>query len=314
MRSVLRHRDYRIFVLGTAFSVFGTQFTTVAMAWQIYELTNSPLQIGALGLARAVPQMILTLFGGLLADALDRRRLLMATQVAQFCVSAGLVIASTAGAISPALLYGATVLLALSAALDSPARQAMVPNLVPPGELTEALTLTNAQRTLGNIAGPSLAGLVLSFASAAICYTVDAVSWVVMLWALRLMRGPLQAAAGRRAVSFAALGSGVTFVWTHPILLSFMALDFVQNFFGNPRALLPIFARDILGVGASGLGMLYSAISIGSLAGAVIVARLPRRDEAGLWVLTGVTIYGLSILHSFSLAQYRAHAAHAEAG
>ncbi|HEY3115928.1 MAG TPA: MFS transporter [Chloroflexota bacterium] len=301
MRSVLRHRDYRIFAIGQTFSVFGSQFTTVAMAWQIYELTNSPLQIGALGLARAVPQMVLTLFGGVLADALDRRRLLMVTQLAQFCVSASLVVITLAGLISPGVLYGATVLMALAAALDNPARQAMVPNMVPASELTEALTLTNAQRTLGNIAGPSLAGLVLAFASAGICYAVDAASWIVMLGALVLMRGPFQAAVGRRAVSLSAVGSGVAFVWTHPILLSFMALDFAQNFFGTPRALLPIFARDILGVGASGLGMLYSAISIGSLVGAVIVSRIPRRDQAGWWVLAGVAVYGLSIL-VFSLS------------
>src|SRR5213075_1123238 len=95
----LRHADYRTFWLGQALSAFGSQFTTVAMAWQIYELTNSPLQIGFLGLARAVPQMVLLLFGGLLADAVDRRRLLMVVQLLQLCVSASLAILTALGLI-----------------------------------------------------------------------------------------------------------------------------------------------------------------------------------------------------------------------
>ncbi|MEA2642404.1 MAG: hypothetical protein QOF51_3798 [Chloroflexota bacterium] len=301
MPPVFRHRDFRIFISGMMLSVFGSQFTNVATAWQIYELTNSPLQIGFLGLARAIPQMSLTLFGGLLADAVDRRRLLMVTQVMQFCVSGSLVALTMTGLISPGILYGSVVLLALAAALDNPARQSLVPNLVPREQLTEALALQNAQRTLGNIAGPSIAGLVLAVSSAAWCYAVDAASWLVMLVALLMIRSRPQAGGGRQALTVEALQGGVRFVWHHPILLTFMAIDFGMNFFSNPRALLPVFARDILGVGAQGLGMLYSATSIGALVGAVVVARLPRRDRAGWWVLFGVAVYGAcAVMFSFS--------------
>src|SRR5438067_6963120 len=116
----MRHRDFRAFAIGQAASVIGTQFTNVGMAWQIYELTNSPLQIGLLGLARGVPQIALTLLGGMLADAVDRRRLMMATQVGQLVVAAALVVLTAGGLMAPPSLYAASALLALFTALENP--------------------------------------------------------------------------------------------------------------------------------------------------------------------------------------------------
>src|SRR6266508_2750693 len=124
-----RHRDFRLFWTGSMLSGMGTQFTTVAMAWQVYELTDSALQIGLLGLARAVPQMGLLLFGGLLADAVERRRLLFAAHCVQCAVSAALAALTMMGAISPLHLYVAAALLALLTAVETPARQALVPNI-----------------------------------------------------------------------------------------------------------------------------------------------------------------------------------------
>ncbi|MEA2642211.1 MAG: hypothetical protein QOF51_3605, partial [Chloroflexota bacterium] len=293
MPAALRHRDFAIFWYGLVVSGIGSQFSSVASAWQIYELTGSPLQIGLLGLSRAIPQMGLQLFGGVLADALDRRRLMMLTQLTQLCVSASLVALTLAGLISPAILYAANVLAAFSTALENPARQALVPNLVPREELTSALSLNSTQRTLGQIAGPTIAGLVLATGGIAWCYAVDASSWVVMLGALLLINSRQTATRGRRAVSLGALQEGVHFVWSNQILLWFMVLDFAATFFGGPRALMPIYAKEILDVGAQGLGVLYSAASIGALAGALVVNKLPRRDRASRWVLAGVAFYGL---------------------
>src|SRR4051812_5484716 len=160
----LRHHDFRAFWVGQAFSVIANQFTSVAMAWQIYELTNSPLQIGLLGLARAIPQMGLTLFGGLLADAVDRRRIMMGTQVAQFCVSTFLVTCTVAGVISPAILYVCSACFALFNALENPARQAFVPNLLPREDLASGIALATSQRQAGYILGPSLGGVLLAAA------------------------------------------------------------------------------------------------------------------------------------------------------
>jgi MFS family permease len=263
------------------------------MAWQIYELTNSPLELGLLGLARGAPMLVLLLFGGLLADAVNRRHLMMATQIAQMCVSATLALMTLAGRVTPAVLYAASLFLALFSALEQPARTAIIPNLVPRGDLTNALALSGTQRHVATIVGPSLAGLLLARSGVTLCYAVDAVSWLVMLAALVMMRPLAQTAGGRRALSMKALREGVEFVWTHPVILSMMALDFGQNFFGSGRALLPIFARDILNVGPQGLGLLYSATSAGAvLMGAVMSVRTHVR-RAGAWVLVSVAMYGV---------------------
>jgi MFS family permease len=277
------------------------------MAWQIYELTNSPLELGLLGLARGAPMLVLLLFGGLLADAVNRRHLMMATQIAQMCVSATLALMTLAGRVTPAVLYAASLFLALFSALEQPARTAIIPNLVPRGDLTNALALSGTQRHVATIVGPSLAGLLLARSGVTFCYAVDAVSWLVMLAALVMMRPLAQTAGGRRALSMKALREGVDFVWTHPVILSMMALDFSQNFFGTGRALLPIFARDILNVGPPGLGLLYSATSAGAvLMGAVMSVRTHVR-RAGAWVLVSVAMYGVfttlfGISHLFSLS------------
>src|SRR4030095_14752203 len=147
-----RHRDFFLFWTGSFLSSMGSQFTPVAMAWQIYELTDSPLQIGLLGLARAVPQMILLLFAGLLADAMNRRKLMICTQSGLCCVSTTLAILSFAGYASPHMLYVATIFLALFTSLEQPSRQSLIPSLIPREHLTQALALQGTQRYVPVIA------------------------------------------------------------------------------------------------------------------------------------------------------------------
>jgi MFS family permease len=302
-----RHRDYRLFWAGDGLSSIGTQFTTVAMAWQIYELTDSPLQIGALGLAQAIPQITLLLVGGLLADAVDRRKLMIATQLLQTGVSALLLTVTVLGIVSPPFLYLASVLIGVATSLDNPARQALVPNLVARTELANALALTNAQRRFAQIAGPSLAGVALAAVGPALCYGVDTISWLAMLGALALLQARPRGEGGRPGLSARALGEGFRFVWAHPVILTMMALDLGMNFFGSPQALLPIYARDILAVGPQGLGMLYAATAAGSLATAIWMSLRGQVQRAGLLVLLGVTLYGattvvFAVSSSFALS------------
>ena len=291
--AALRHRDFSIYWAGSVLSQVGSQFTTVAMAWQIYELTNSPLELGLLGLARGAPMLALLLFGGLLADAVNRRHLMMATQIGQMCVSASLAVMTLAGKVSPPVLYAASLFLALFSSLEQPARTAIIPNLVPRSDLTNALALTGTQRYVATIVGPSLAGLLLAHSGPTLCYAVDAVSWLAMLAALFIMRPLAQVAGGRQAISMQALREGLEFVWTHPVILSMMALDFGQNFFGSGRALLPIYARDILSVGPRGLGLLYSATSAGALLMGTVMSVRRQVRRAGACVLVSVAIYGI---------------------
>ena len=275
-------------------SGIGSQFTTVAMAWQIYELTDSALQIGLLGLARAVPQMILLLFAGLLADAINRRKLMMCTQSGLCCVSATLAILTFAGQASPHMLYVATIFLALFTSLEQPSRQSLIPNLVPREHLAQALALQGTQRYVPVIAGPSIAGVVLAAFGPAACYTVDALSWLAMLSALTLLRTPIAEGGGWKTVSLSSLREGFGFVWGHGVIFPLMLLDFGATFFGNVRSLFPIYARDILMVGPQGLGLLYASRAVGSLCAAAVVSFVGPVRRAGIWILIGVGLYGVS--------------------
>ena len=261
---------------------------------QIYELTNSPFQIGLLGLARALPQMVLLLFAGLLADAVNRRKLMICTQTGLFCVSACLALLTYAGVASPQLLYLATILLALFSALEQPSRQSLIPNLVPRQDLAQALALQGTQRYVPTIAGPSLAGIVLALSGPATCYTVDALSWVVMLAALLCLRTKLSEGGGLRTVSLQSLREGLSFVRRHGIILPLMLLDFGATFFSNVRGLFPVYARDILSVGPTGLGMLYAARAVGSVSTAAAMSFRGPPRRSGRWVFIGIGIYGLA--------------------
>ncbi|HUF43526.1 MAG TPA: MFS transporter [Verrucomicrobiae bacterium] len=294
--SPLRHRDFRLFWTGLLLSSAGSQFTQVAMAWQIYELTNSPLQIGMLGLVRAVPQMFILLFGGLLADAVNRRKLMLVTQASLFFVSGALALLSWAGQVTPLTLYAVTVLLALFSSLESPSRQSIVPNLVPVEELSRAVAIFSTQRQIATIAGPSLAGIVLAFAGPAVCYAVDAVSWLSMLVFLSMIRTQLPERGGWRTISLDSLRAGFRFVWGHAVIFPFLMMDFGANIFGTARSLYPIYARDILVVGPQGLGLLYAASAAGALLGAAGFSLWGPVRRAGHWILFGVTLCGVCLL------------------
>lgn len=294
--SPLRHRDFRFFWTGLLLSSIGSQFTQVAMAWQIYELTDSPLQIGLLGLARAVPQMIILMFGGLLADAMNRRKLMMLTQGSLFFVSAVLALLTFSGRVTPGTLYGATVFLALFSSLESPSRQAIVTNLVPSKDLPRAMALASSQRQIATIAGPSLAGVLIAFAGPAVCYGVDAASWLIMLCALAFIRAQLSGRGGWRTISLESLRAGFRFVWSHAVIFPFLMMDFGVNIFGTVRSLFPIYARDILSAGPEGLGILYAASASGALIGAFGFSLWGTARRAGRWILLGVTLYGICLL------------------
>src|ERR1041384_1521662 len=206
--SPLRHRDFRVFWIGLILSSVGSQFTQVAMAWQIYELTNSPLQIGLIGLVLAVPQMLILLCFGLLADAADPRTLMIVTQGSLFFVAGALALLSSTGEVTPGKLYAVTALLAFFGALESPSRQAIVTNLVPAEDLSRALAIFSSQRQIATIAGPSVAGIVLALAGPAACYAVDAMSWLIMLGALAVLRTQLSERGGWRTITLKSLRVG----------------------------------------------------------------------------------------------------------
>src|SRR6202030_168137 len=160
-------------------------------------------------------------------------------------------------------------------------------------ELTSALALNSALRDVGAIGGPALAGILLTVSGPQLCYAFDAASWLIMLGALFAMRRQALPLSRRpHAGALSAIHEGLVFVWAHPVILSCMVLDFGATFFGSARALYPIYARDILRVGAAGLGLLYTAEAAGSMAAAGFISVRSSIRRAGRWTLIGVAVYG----------------------
>ena len=297
---VLRHRDFRLLWGSQLVSLTGSQMQTVALNWHVYLLTHSPLALGMVGLSRVVPTIVFSLWGGIVADRRDRRRVMFVAQSAMAVLSVALAVLTLRGRASLAVIYGLNAASAAASAFDNPARQALVPRLVPPAALSGALSLNLAMFHTAMIGGPGIAGLALAagsrgLSSVAAIYAFNAFSFVVVLIALALLRtsGRPVAADVTAERPWEALKAGLRFVFTTPLMVWTTGLDFVATFFAGALSMLPIFADQILHVGAAGYGWLVAAPALGALAGSVYAGlfHLPRRQ--GRLFLWAVMAYGL---------------------
>jgi len=286
--------DFRLLWTGQMLSSVGTQMQMVAINWHIYTLTNSPVMLGLTGLMRVVPIIIFSLFGGVVADAHDRRRLMLVTQTLMMVFAAILGVATNLGLISAYVIYAMAATTAATIAFDSPARQALAPNLVRKEHLTNALSLNNINMQVASIVGPMLAGFVIAGLGIGAVYWINAASFLAVLAALVLMKTPTQKNLGVAKVNLESLTEGIQFVFSAKVIRATMLLDFIATFFSSANALLPIFARDILNVGAEGLGILYAAESVGAVTAGVIVAHMGNIKRQGIVLLTAVASYGLA--------------------
>jgi MFS family permease len=308
----LLHRRYRLLWLGLIISVAGTQMQTAAILWHVNQLNPQPIALGAVGLARILPFLLFSLVAGVAADVWNRRRLLFITQSALALLALTLAWATLEGNDSLALIYGMVSLTGAIATFDLPARQSLIPNLVPAEDLTNAFSLNAIAFQVGAIAGPALAGVVLATVGIAYCYLVNALSYVAVLVALVLM-GPVpqervfrpEGGLGPRAL-VGAVREGLRFVLGQRLIFSSMLLDFFATFFSSATALMPIFARQILRVGAVGYGWLIGAPAIGALGTALVLSTSgPIRNQGRLLLATvagfglATIVYGLS--RSFAL-------------
>jgi MFS family permease len=296
---VLRHRDYRLLWLGQIVSLAGSQMQVVATAWLVYNLTNSAVQLGLLGLLRAAPVLTLSMVGGVFADTIDRRRVLLVTQTILLVLSAILAFTTATGVIGMPLIYAFTLLAGATNAFDNPARQSLIPNLVPREELTSALTVNITTFQVGQIIGPTLGGLLVAAAGAQGAYAVDAASFAAVIVALLLMQTRFAPAVSSQPASKRGLGAlieGFVFVRRNDMILSIMLLDFLATLFGTVNALLPVFARDVLPVGAQGLGLLYAATSTGAMIAALVMSGRGHIRAQGMTLVVSIAIFGLCLV------------------
>lgn len=300
--AALRHRDFRLLWLGQLVSGTGSQMQLVAINWHVYLLTGSPLALGLVGLVRVVPIVACSLVGGVVADAVDRKRLMIITQSVMLLSAALLAISTATGLRSVWPLYLLTALSSAATAFDNPARQAIMPALVPAEDFPNAVSLWLIVFQLSMIGGPAVAGWVLASYSPAVVYAFNAVSFLAVIAALLGMR-----AKGRveeteegtpvaNRVSLEALKEGLRFVWRTPVIVQTMTLDFIATFFASATALLPIFAAEILHVGARGFGILAAAPAVGAVLAAFAMARFGNVRRQGLTVIGAVAIYGAATI------------------
>ncbi len=290
----LQHRDFRLLWIGQLLSNSGTQMQIVTINWHIYILTGSALALGLIGLVRVVPIIVFALAGGLFADARDRRHVLLATQSAMMLFAALLAWVTVSGRVNAPIIYLLAALTAAVGAFDAPARQALVPNLVPREQLTNALSLNNIMWQVAAIVGPALAGFIIASLGVGAVYWINAASFLAVLVALLLMRTPAQQNIGMARVTISALTEGIQFVQQSEVIFATMLLDFFATFFSSATALLPIFARDILRVGPEGLGILYAGESVGAVIAGAGLSFAGEIKRQGAVLLIAVAVYGVA--------------------
>ena len=307
MFAALQHRNFRLLWLGQLISFSGSMMQQAAILWHVSLLVPADrrgLALGIVGLVRVGPIVVFSLLSGVVADALDRRRLMMVTQVSAALVAVALAVLAFSGLAVVWPVYLLAALGAAAGAFDGPARQALIPNLVPREHLANALSLNQIMFQSASVLGPSIGGVLIASLGVGWAYLFNAVSFLFVLVALVLMRNvPVIDASERAAASFGAAREGLRFVFSSPIIRATMLLDFAATFFASATALLPIFAQDILHVGANGYGWLYAAPSVGSLlAGAIMIRAVDRIERRGVVLLSAITAYGLATV-AFGLSR-----------
>ena len=285
--------------MGQIISVIGSQMQMAAINWHIYLLTGSPLALGLVGACRAVPIILCSLMGGVVADVVDRRRLMMVTQSIMLACSATLAFVTLSGMTKVWPIFLLTAIASAAWAFDTPARQSLLPMLVPLHDFQNAVSLGMLMFQTGMITGPPLAGFILASHGPGFVYLLNAGSFVAVIVGLALMRTsgrPEKTEAEQPRISFQALVEGLRFVWRTPIIVQTMTLDFVATFFASANQLLPIYAKDILFVGARGYGFLAAAPAAGAIIAGLMVARMGAIKKQGVTVIVSVAIYGAATI------------------
>lgn len=303
----LRHAEFRRFWIAHFVSLTGSQMQAAAIDWHVYLLTRSPLALGTVGLSRVVAISVFSLWGGVLADRVDRRRILLVSQTAMLLVAGALATLTATGSEHVAFLYLLTAVNSTAGSFDNPARQALIPKLVPRVELPGALSLNLTMFHAAMIVGPALAGLLIAGSAAvnpseagglAAIYAINAVSFLTVIGVLLAMKisGKPEGDAATRAHPVRALQDGLRFVFGTPIIVATMALDFAATFFSAATSLLPIFADKVLHVGPTGFGWLRAAPALGAVVGSAWTSLRPLPRRQGPVFLWAVVVFGVATI------------------
>ena len=287
---VLKYRDYRYLWAGSFISVLGTQMHAVAIAWQVYDITGSAALLGVLGLVRAIALISMSLIGGMVVDSRDRRKVMLITQSILVSMSLSLAITTYFDIVNVFVLYVVAAAAAITSSFDQPARQAILPALVPKDKLTSAMSLNILSANVGMMAGPALGGVAIFTVGVAGTYLLDSLTFLGTIFALLVMKTEFKTPAVRLR-GIPAIREGLQFIKVTPVIYGVMLIDFSATLLGSMIGLAPVFA-DLVFDNPRGLGLLYSAPALGSVIGAATMSMLPQAKKPGKVIVAAVCAYG----------------------
>ena len=293
----LRRRNYRLYFFGQMISLIGSWMQTTAQQWLVYQLTGSELSLGAVTFATFIPVLVLSLGMGVIVDRVERRRLLIITQTLFMLTAAALAVLTLTGVIE----YWHIILLALLTgvgnALDMPARQSFNIDLVERDDVLNAIALNSSVFNGARILGPAIGGLVVAAVGEGPAFAMNAVSFLAVIGALLMMRLPPFTPPERRGSGLHELRQGLAYLVRNRTVLGLVSMVAAFNLVGFPYVvLLPVFAAEVLGTGATGLGELLAAQGVGALVGALGLAFLGDRQAKGPMILANRAMLPVAIL------------------
>ncbi|MBI3734765.1 MAG: MFS transporter [Chloroflexi bacterium] len=303
----LRHRNYRLYWFGQLISLIGTWMQNVAQPWLVYRLTGSPLALGLVSFSQSVPILMLALWGGVIADRVDKRKLIIITQTIAMTLAFVLAALTWSGAVQVWHVMLIAFCLGCSDAFDMPARQVFVAETVGKEDLMNAIALNSTMFNTARIIGPAVAGVLVAALGEAGAFTLNGLSYIAVIAMLFMIKmAPPEASAARGGSLARNLKEGLNYVRHDKKVLTLLAMVAVPAIFGMPYStLMPIFARDVLQVGASGQGLLLAATGLGALIGALTLASLGNFPHKGRLVTGGAIVFSIGlILFSFSRSFY----------
>jgi MFS family permease len=300
--SVLAQKNFGLFWWSLLISAIGDQISNVTVAWQVYTITNSPLQLGLTGLFRALPIFIFSLTGGVLADRMSRRKLLIVSQSIAMTLALLLGLLTTTGLVKVWHIYLAAFIAGAVSTFDQPARSALVPSLVRQEHLATAFALSVTLRQSATLVGPFLGGMIIASLGISSAHYINALSFLGVIVCLAFIKVQEIGAAYRKESPLQSLREGIKFLWHESGIMALLVLDTCVNLVGAYKSMMPVFARDLLDVGPQGLGMLLGSPALGALVGSGVVIMMGNPERKGRLII-GTTLAYCVCLVAFALSR-----------
>jgi len=294
-----KSKPFVMYWIGNLISIAGSQMQLWALYWHLRTLSDQPMVISGIGLVRFLPVILLSLVAGVAADRFNRRKMTILTQIALGCVALALGLSTWRSVVTLWMLFGLVTVQSVAVAFDVPARQALIPSLVPRENLANAYSLNSIASKVGGILGPAVSGVVIAFLGLQWAYWINAISYLAVIVAL-IAIGDIQSGVEMRALELRGtlrdIQAGIEFIKNSPIILSAMFLDFFGTFFSSANTLLPFVARDILHVGSIQYGWLSASQSIGTLFIGLYLSQKTKLRRQGMLISISVALFGLATI------------------